>query len=66
MRIKYRANGTVRDVRDSIAKSLIASGIATQVYMTRQMVAEEPPAAISSPKAKPRRKYKTRGMQAEA
>ena len=72
MKIKYRANGSVREVRDSIGKSLIANGIAVavgakteQTYQTREMTAQTPAPAISPRTGKPRRKYKTRAMQAE-
>lgn len=63
MKIKYRANGSIREVRDSIGKALIANGIAQPVYQTRQMVAEAPKAKPEiAVTAKPKRKYTRRDM----
>lgn len=68
MKIKYRANGSVREVRDSIGKALIANGIAQPVYQTRQtrqMVAEAPKAKPEiAVTVKPKRKYTRRDMTA--
>lgn len=64
MRIKYRANGLVRDVRDSIGKALIANGIA-QAYGTREIVPEPQKVIEPAVVVKPKRKYTRRDMTSE-
>lgn len=63
MRIKYRANGSEREVDDGVGKILIDRKIATRVHKTRAVVAEEP-VEISERTGKPKRQYKRRDMQA--
>ncbi|HEY8355269.1 MAG TPA: hypothetical protein VIK69_09680 [Methylophilaceae bacterium] len=66
MRIQYRANGMQREVRDSVGEVLIARNLATRVYRTRQLVADEPEEVEISPRTgKPKRKYKRRDLAAE-
>lgn len=55
MRVKYRANGMVREIPDNIARNLIARKIVVAV-------AEE---EISPRTGKPKRQYKRRDMRAE-
>lgn len=68
MQIEYVVTGHRREVSEMIGRSLIASRIARpvdgpdQTYMTRDMVADQD---ISTRTGKPRRKYKTRAMQAK-
>jgi hypothetical protein len=64
MRIEYRANGMQREVRDSVGEVLIARNLATRVYRTRQLVADEP-VEISPRTGKSKRKYKRRDLAAE-
>lgn len=71
MLIEYRANKMRREVRDSIAKQLIARRIATAVVETRQMTADIPRSVddrdieISPRTGKPKRQYKRRDMVPE-
>ena len=66
MLIQYRANGMQREVRDSVGEVLIRRNLATRVYRTRQLVADEPEEVEISPRTgKPKRKYKRRDMKAE-
>lgn len=61
MRIEYVANGSQREVRDSVGEALVARKIARPVYQTREVVAEE----VSERTGKPKRRYKRRDMTAE-
>lgn len=63
MRIQYRANGMQRDVRDSVGEVLIRRNLATRVYRTRELVADEPEEVPRTGKSK--RKYKRRDLSAE-
>ena len=67
MRIEYKANKSQREVPDGIAKVLISRHLATRVYQTRQIVAEEPEVTveISTRTGKPKRQYKRRDMAVE-
>ena len=66
MRIQYRANGMQREVRDSVGEVLIDRKLATRVYLTRELVADEPEEVEISPRTgKPKRQYKRRDMAAE-
>ena len=67
MRIQYRANGMQRDVSDVVGKALISRHLATRVYQTRQIVAEDPEVTveISTRTGKPKRQYKRRDMAVE-
>ncbi|WP_238346239.1 hypothetical protein [Luteimonas saliphila] len=62
MLIEYVANGSRREVRDSIGEVLIARKIARPVYDTRHV---EPELEISPLTGKPKRQYKRRDMKAE-
>ena len=66
MRIQYRANGMQREVRDSVGEVLIDRKLATRVYLTRELVADEPEEVEISPRTgKPKRQYKRRDLAAE-
>jgi hypothetical protein len=66
VRIQYRANGMQREVRDSVGEVLIHRNLATRVYRTRELVADEPEEVEISPRTgKHKRKYKRRDMSAE-
>lgn len=66
MRIEYKANKSQREVPDGIAKVLIDRNLATRVYQTRAVVADEPEEVEISPRTgKPKRQYKRRDMAAE-
>jgi len=52
-----------REVRDSVGEVLIRRNLATRVYRTRELVADEPEEAPRTGKSK--RKYKRRDLAAE-
>lgn len=65
MRIQYKANGQISEVRDSVGKALIARGLAKAAYQTRQVKPDEPEREISPRTGKPKRRYRRRDMTAE-
>ena len=52
-----------REVRDSVGEVLIRRSLATRVYRTRELVADEPEEVPRT--GKPKRKYKRRDLAAE-
>lgn len=74
MKIRYLANGSIRNVRDSVGSALIRFGIASEVIAQQDGSAVNPvedakeleAVEISPRTGKPKRQYRRRDMVAES